>query len=210
MVGFWNLRPMPRWAISGSDMRRTSMFWSNITLPRSARVLPVMTSIMVVLPAPFGPITARISPRSITKDSAFRARNPSKVTVTPSRYSSVSPAWMPPAAATLLDKTSPTWQRPLGNSPSMALRRIPALVLTISGTRRLRATPPSCTRKATPCAGSPARWHSIMKSYHVETGSPLTRSIVCPGRNPANQAGELVSTEPICVPAAPVFACGVR
>ncbi len=34
-------------------------------LTLSGRVLPVMTSIMVVLPAPFGPITQRSSPRSM-------------------------------------------------------------------------------------------------------------------------------------------------
>jgi hypothetical protein len=32
-----------------------------------------MTSIIVVFPAPFGPITARISPGSRTKDSSFSA-----------------------------------------------------------------------------------------------------------------------------------------
>ena len=45
-----------------------------------------------------------------------------------------------------------------------------------------------------------------MKSYQVETRSPLTRSITCPGRNPAYQAGELVSTVPIRVLAPPVTA----
>ena len=38
---------------------------ANSTSPSSGRVLPVMTSIMVVLPAPFGPMMARISPGSI-------------------------------------------------------------------------------------------------------------------------------------------------
>ena len=32
------------------------------TLPASGRVLPVMTSIIVVLPAPFGPMMQRSSP----------------------------------------------------------------------------------------------------------------------------------------------------
>ena len=35
---------------------------SNMTSPVSGRVLPVTTSIIVVLPAPFGPMMARISP----------------------------------------------------------------------------------------------------------------------------------------------------
>ena len=89
-VGFWNLRPMPSAAIAGSSSRVRSVSSPNTTLPVSGRVLPVMTSIIVVLPAPFGPITARISPASSTSDSAFSARNPSKLTVTPSRYSRVS------------------------------------------------------------------------------------------------------------------------
>ena len=55
------------------------------TRPASGRVLPVMTSIMVVLPAPFGPITARISPGASTRDRLFSARKPSKLTLTPSR-----------------------------------------------------------------------------------------------------------------------------
>ena len=36
-----------------------------MTSPVSGRVLPVTTSIIVVLPAPFGPMMARISPGSI-------------------------------------------------------------------------------------------------------------------------------------------------
>ena len=38
-----------------------------------ARVLPVMTSIKVVLPAPLGPITHRNSPTSIVKDNLLIA-----------------------------------------------------------------------------------------------------------------------------------------
>jgi hypothetical protein len=34
---------------------------SNTASPSSGRVLPVITSIIVVLPAPLGPMTARIS-----------------------------------------------------------------------------------------------------------------------------------------------------
>ena len=53
--------------------------------PSSGRVLPVMTSIIVVLPAPFGPMMARISPGSTTSDRSLSAWKPSKETVTPSR-----------------------------------------------------------------------------------------------------------------------------
>ena len=58
---------------------------SNSTSPESGRVLPVMTSIIVVLPAPFGPMIARISPGSMASDRLFSALKPSKETVTPSR-----------------------------------------------------------------------------------------------------------------------------
>jgi hypothetical protein len=51
----------------------------------SGRVLPVMMSIIVVLPAPFGPMMARSSPGSTTKESAFNALKPSKETDTLSR-----------------------------------------------------------------------------------------------------------------------------
>ena len=58
---------------------------SNRAPPSVGRVLPVITSIMVVLPAPFGPMMARISAWSIVSDSALSARKPSKETVTLSR-----------------------------------------------------------------------------------------------------------------------------
>ena len=41
-----------------------STFWPNQAEPASGRVLPVMTSIIVVLPAPFGPMMQRSSPGS--------------------------------------------------------------------------------------------------------------------------------------------------
>ena len=85
MVGFWNLRPMPACAIWASERRARSMLWLKNTLPSSGRVLPVMTSIIVVLPAPFGPMMVRSSPFSTTSESALSALNPSKLTVTPSR-----------------------------------------------------------------------------------------------------------------------------
>src|SRR5580693_6940878 len=53
--------------------------------PPSGRVLPVMTSIMVVLPAPFGPMMQRNSPGSICNVSSLSALKPSKLTVKRSR-----------------------------------------------------------------------------------------------------------------------------
>ena len=67
IVGFWNLRPMPACAISASVSRVRSIVWPKNALPASGRVLPVMTSIIVVLPAPLGPMTQRSSPTSIAK-----------------------------------------------------------------------------------------------------------------------------------------------
>lgn len=85
-VGFWNLRPMPSSAIDASSWRvKSTVPSANSTSPLSGFVLPVMTSIIVVLPAPLGPMMARIAPVSTVNDSERKARNPSKVTLTPSR-----------------------------------------------------------------------------------------------------------------------------
>ncbi len=84
-VGFWNLRPMPRLAIAASSSRVRSIEPPNITVPTSGLVLPVMMSIIVVLPAPLGPMMARISPGSIVSDRPRIALKPSKETLTPSR-----------------------------------------------------------------------------------------------------------------------------
>jgi hypothetical protein len=84
-VGFWNLRPMPSSAIAGSSRRVRSTEPPNSTSPLSGRVLPVTTSIIVVLPAPLGPMIARISPGSMASESWLSALKPSKETVTPSR-----------------------------------------------------------------------------------------------------------------------------
>jgi hypothetical protein len=41
-------------------------------VPLSGRVLPVMQSIIVVLPAPLGPMMQRSSPTLMVSDSLFR------------------------------------------------------------------------------------------------------------------------------------------
>ena len=46
---------------------------ANKAEPSVGRVLPVITSIIVVLPAPLGPMIARISASSTVSDRAFRA-----------------------------------------------------------------------------------------------------------------------------------------
>ncbi len=57
-----------------------SMVWPNQAEPLSGRVLPVMTSIIVVLPAPLGPMMQRSSPASMYRVSLFSAWKPSKLT----------------------------------------------------------------------------------------------------------------------------------
>jgi hypothetical protein len=43
------------------------MVWPKNTVPLSGRVLPVMMSIIVVLPAPLGPMMQRSSPASMSR-----------------------------------------------------------------------------------------------------------------------------------------------
>ena len=51
----------------------------------SGRVLPVMMSIIVVLPAPLGPMMQRSSPGAMSRLSLLIALKPSKLTHTSSR-----------------------------------------------------------------------------------------------------------------------------
>src|SRR3990167_364347 len=88
--GFWNLRPMPRLAIAASSYWVRSIVPLKNTSPESGRVLPVMMSIIVLLPAPFGPMMARSSPSRSTSDRLLMALKPSKLTQTPFRYSTLS------------------------------------------------------------------------------------------------------------------------
>ena len=71
----------------------------------SGRVLPVMTSISVVLPAPLGPMTQRSSPRSSSRVMSLSALNPSKLTVT---FSTQSARSGEPMAAT--PASCPAWE----------------------------------------------------------------------------------------------------
>src|SRR5476649_1977749 len=83
---------MPSSAIRVSSSRVRSMTPSNSTAPSSGLVLPVIISIIVVLPAPFGPMMARISPGASVSDRLLMAWKPSNETCTPSRYSSAEVA----------------------------------------------------------------------------------------------------------------------
>ncbi len=68
-----------------SDILSRSMSLPNRAVPESGRVFPVMTSIMVVLPAPLGPMMQSISPGSTCSESLLSALKPSKLTVRSSR-----------------------------------------------------------------------------------------------------------------------------
>src|SRR6185503_10951563 len=81
---------MPDCAICGSDSLSRSMSLPNHAVPESGRVLPVTTSIIVVLPAPFGPMMQSNSPGSTYSESLLSALKPSKLTVKSSRYSLLS------------------------------------------------------------------------------------------------------------------------
>ncbi len=63
-----------------------SMFCPKYAEPAVGRVLPVITSIIVVLPAPLGPMMQRSSRRRCPASALFSALKPSKLTVMPSRY----------------------------------------------------------------------------------------------------------------------------
>src|ERR1019366_8344900 len=75
----WKLRVRPRSAISGGD-RRVMSLSRNRTVPESGWMKPEIRLNSVVLPAPFGPITARISPGETSKlTSSTAARPPNRL-----------------------------------------------------------------------------------------------------------------------------------
>ncbi|MNJ60643.1 hypothetical protein D3C77_563910 [compost metagenome] len=113
-VGFWNLRPIPAWAICTSLMRVRSRVSPNQALPVVGRVFPVMTSISVVLPAPLGPMMQRNSPTPMYRFKALRALKPSKLTLMSSRVRTVP--WR-------TSRPSPrAWPRPMASRPLPASR----------------------------------------------------------------------------------------
>ena len=60
--GLWNFRQTPPRAMAACEARVSSSCPSSSAELARARVRPETTSSSVVLPAPFGPISARISP----------------------------------------------------------------------------------------------------------------------------------------------------
>ncbi|GBH15236.1 DNA-directed RNA polymerase [Pseudomonas syringae pv. actinidiae] len=108
-MGFWNLRPIPDWAICTSLICVRSSVSPNHALPWLGRVLPVMTSISVVLPAPLGPMMQRSSPTPMYRFRSFSALKPSKLTlmssrvrIVPCRVFSPLPALLPRPTASRL------------------------------------------------------------------------------------------------------------
>ncbi|MNZ93690.1 hypothetical protein D3C78_1127690 [compost metagenome] len=109
-VGFWNLRPMPAWAISTSLMRVRSRVSPKNAVPLSGRVLPVITSISVVLPAPLGPMMQRSSPTPMYSVRSRNALKPSKLTLMSSRVRMVPWRTSSPDPA--------LWPRPMASRPA--------------------------------------------------------------------------------------------
>jgi hypothetical protein len=64
---FWNLRPIRRGRSRLGEAREVDGL-AEEARPASGRVLPVITSIIVVLPAPLGPMMQRSSPASMASE----------------------------------------------------------------------------------------------------------------------------------------------
>src|SRR5512134_927195 len=86
----WNERPMPRRQRSCGAMPVT-LRPLNFTSPASGRMCPVMRLKSVVLPAPFGPMTAPIEPCGTSKLTPPTARKPSKLLASPRTSSTAQP-----------------------------------------------------------------------------------------------------------------------
>ncbi len=100
---------MPAWAIWYSLRRVRSRVSPKKALPLSGRVLPVITSISVVLPAPFGPMMQRSSPTPMYRVKALSALKPSKLTLMSSRLNTVPWRVSSPALR--------GWPRPMASRP---------------------------------------------------------------------------------------------
>src|SRR5262245_16042275 len=93
---FWNVRARPARATL-YDGSVDSDFSSIRTRPEEGRMTPEMTLISVVLPEPFGPITARMSPSSSARLTSESACTPAKSLLTDSTSSftcAVEPPWL--------------------------------------------------------------------------------------------------------------------
>ena len=92
---FWKVRAIPARAMAwGARSRRLRP--SYVTRPSSGSYTRLTTLNSVVLPAPFGPISAQISPSPTVNDSCRRATMPPKRTVTSETSTSAAMASSPP------------------------------------------------------------------------------------------------------------------
>jgi hypothetical protein len=83
---FWNVRATPD-LVTLNRFMPSIRLPSNNTWPSVGRNTPVTTLNTVVLPAPLGPINAKISPARTSKRASRSATTPPKRMVTPSRAS---------------------------------------------------------------------------------------------------------------------------
>ena len=87
MRRFWKVRAMPRRAALAT-LSLVASTPSRTTLPAAGFCTQVMTLNSVVFPAPFGPMTAAISPSRTLRETWSTATSPPKFTLTPSTFSS--------------------------------------------------------------------------------------------------------------------------
>src|SRR5687767_12783375 len=78
----WKVRTTPRAQITSGAKPRSEVPTKRMS-PASGRTNPEIWANRVVLPAPFGPISAEIEPASTVSDTAFVATTPPKRLVTP-------------------------------------------------------------------------------------------------------------------------------
>src|SRR5688500_12156803 len=84
----WKVRPHPARALRKGGERVTSRS-NRKTFPARGRTKPVRALKRVVLPAPFGPMSPRISPVRRDRDTLSTAVTPPKRTVIPSALSAL-------------------------------------------------------------------------------------------------------------------------
>src|SRR5262252_5560249 len=82
MLVIWNERARPLRARCGADSAVTSSP-PNRTSPRSGRIPPASWPMSVVLPAPFGPMIACVSPSRTSRSMPSLARSAPKLFVSP-------------------------------------------------------------------------------------------------------------------------------
>ena len=102
----WNVRPMPR-RQSALGRRPVTTSPRNLTSPLSGTRKPFSTLKSVVLPAPFGPMTPRISRSRTSKLTSETATRPMNDLVTP-RTSSSTVSGARPASASAVGAPAST------------------------------------------------------------------------------------------------------